>query len=51
MQSFQIICHFCGHNCYCPIPIGIKDKALPYHCNNCSAHLGEFIDIENKEIS
>ncbi|MDH3192414.1 MAG: hypothetical protein OEM18_07000 [Nitrosopumilus sp.] len=46
MLSFRIICHYCGHDSHCPVPLGIKDKAQSYDCGNCNAHLGEFINSE-----
>ena len=48
MQTFRIICHYCGHDCHCPVPIGLKNKTFPYQCANCNAHLGEFVNFEEE---
>ena len=39
MQSFRIICHYCGNDCHCPVPISLKDKTFPYQCANCNCPL------------
>ena len=47
MIGIRIICHFCGKDCFCPVPIGdLKTNPLKYECENCKAHLVDFQDIE-----